>query len=297
MEPQRLGFVYGVLAYGLWGCFPLFFALLAHVDSAQVIAQRITWSMVFCALLLTALRRWSRVLRVVRDKRLVARLACTGALVGLNWWIYVAAVARGEVVASSLGYFLTPLVSVLLAHVFLGERMNRFQQSAILLALVGVGYLLVTLGSFPLVAVALAFTFAVYGLLRKQETVGPLSGLFVETLLITPVALGYLLWQSLNGQNQFLDEGLFTTALLVSGGVLTALPLLAFAAAAERLSLTIVGFMMYINPSLQFVLAITILGETVNNDQLISFSFIWLGLLVFSIGSIPRRSSKEASHV
>jgi len=291
MNPQRAGFFYGLIAYGMWGSFPLFFHLLADVMPAQVIAQRILWSMVFCTILLTVLGRWPRALAALRDKKLVAMLFCSALLVALNWWIYVAAVGRGEVVASSLGYFLTPLCSVLLARVFLKERMNRFQLAAIVLALMGVAYFVLRLGSLPSVSLALAVTFALYGLIRKKTVVGPLSGLFVETLLLTPIAIAYLLWQSTQGQNQFFSEGPRITLLLISAGVLTALPLLAFAAAAERLSLTIVGFMLYLNPSLQFIAAVTVLGETVNQDQLISFSFIWLALVVFSIGSIPKRQN------
>lgn len=289
MNPQQAGFGYGLIAYVMWGSFPLFFHLLADVDSAQVIAQRILWSMVFCAILLTVLGRWPRAIVVLKDKKLMSLLLCSALLVGANWWIYVAAVARGEVVASSLGYFLTPLCSVLLARVFLKERMNRFQVAAVALAVLGVLYLLLSVGSLPWVSLAVAVTFGLYGLVRKKTIVGPLSGLFVETLLLVPIATAYLLWQSSQGQNQFLSEGPGITFLLISAGVLTALPLLAFAAATERLSLTIVGFMMYINPSLQFVLAITVLGESINRDQLISFCFIWLALLVFSLGSLPKR--------
>ncbi len=289
MNPQRAGFAYGLVAYGMWGSFPLFFHLLAAVMPVQVIAQRILWSMVFCAFLLTVLRRWPRAMAVLRQPRQVLMLSFSAVLVGMNWWVYVAAVTRGEVVASSLGYFLTPLCSVLLARVFLGERLNKFQITALILALTGVAYFVVRLGSLPLVSLSLAVTFAVYGLVRKKVVVGPLSGFFVETLVLTPVAAVYLFWLSTQGQNQFLSEGVTTTALLVTAGVITALPLLAFAAAAERLSLSVLGFMMYINPSLQFIIAVTLLGETVNQDQLISFSFIWLALVVFTVGSLPQR--------
>lgn len=289
MNPQQLGFAYALLAYGMWGSFPLFFHLLADVSPTQVIAQRILWSLVFCAFLLTVLRRWPRAVTALRDGKLLLMLLCSALLVALNWWIYVGAVARGQVVASSLGYFITPLCSVALARLFLKEQMNRYQLIAMFLAAAGVLYFLLQVGRLPWVSLSLAITFAIYGLIRKQTKVGPLSGLFVETLLLMPLALGYLAWQSHLGSNQFLSEGAMTTTLLMCAGVLTALPLLAFAAAAERLSLTVVGFMMYINPSLQFILAITVLGETISSDQLISFSFIWVALIVFSIGSVPKR--------
>ncbi|MGB0866643.1 MAG: EamA family transporter RarD [Granulosicoccaceae bacterium] len=291
MNPQQLGFAYALLAYGMWGSFPLFFHLLAEISSTQVIAQRILWSLVFCALLLTFLRRWPRALTALRDGKLVLMLTCSALLVGLNWWIYVAAVARGEVVASSLGYFMTPLCSVALARIFLKEQMNHYQRVAIALAVVGVLYFVAKIGSLPWVSLSLAVSFAIYGLIRKQTVVGPLSGLFVETLVLAPLALGYLIWQSHLGQNQFVQNGGFITLLLISAGVLTALPLLAFAAAAERLSLTVLGFMMYLNPSLQFFFAITVLGESINRDQLISFCFIWVALIVFSLGSLPRRKA------
>lgn len=297
MTSPQLGFAYALLAYGLWGSFPLYFHLLASVPSLQVIAQRIVWSLLFCAILLTVLGRWPRARAALADKNLVLMLLCSALLVGLNWWIYVAAVARGEVVASSLGYFLTPLCSVALARVFLQERMNRYQLAAIALAGLGVLYFVLVVGSLPWVSLSLAITFAIYGLIRKQTVVGPLSGLFVETLLLVPLALAFLAWQSQLGQNQFLLQGGLTTALLVGAGVLTALPLLAFAAAAERLSLTVVGFMMYINPSLQFLFAITLLGESIDRDQLISFGFIWVALVVFSLGTLARRGGGERGGV
>ena len=293
MNPQQVGFAYAFLAYGMWGSFPLFFHLLADVSPTQVIAQRILWSMVFCAILLTVMRRWPRAVRALKDTKLLLMLLCSALLVGLNWWIYVGAVGRGEVVESSLGYFMTPLCSVALARIFLKEKMNPYQLVAIALAVVGVVYLMAKVGSLPWVSLSLAITFAIYGLIRKKTVVGPLSGLFVETLLLVPLALLYLSWQSHLGTNQFLSEGSKITLLLMSAGVLTALPLLAFAAAAERLSLTVVGFMMYINPSLQFFFAITVLGESINRDQLISFGFIWVALVVFSVGSMPKRKNKK----
>lgn len=293
MNPQQVGFANALLAYGMWGSFPLFFHLLADVSPTQVIAQRIVWSMVFCAVLLTVLRRWPRAVTALRDTKLLLMLMCSALLVAFNWWIYVGAVGRGEVVASSLGYFMTPLCSVALARIFLKEKMNTFQLVAIALAVVGVAYLMIKVGSLPWVSLSLAITFAIYGLIRKQTVVGPLSGLFVETLLLVPLALAYLGWQSHLGANQFLSEGSNITLLLMSAGVLTALPLLAFAAAAERLSLTVVGFMMYLNPSLQFFFAIFVLGETINRDQLISFCFIWVALVVFSLGSMPKRKNKK----
>ncbi len=293
MNSQQVGFAYGLIAYAMWGSFPLYFHLLADLPAIQVIAQRVFWSAVFCALLLTVLGRWPRAVTALRDKRLMVMLFCSALLVGFNWWVFVFAVGRGEVLASSLGYFMTPLCSVLLARVFLNERMNNYQWFAVALAVVAVVYLLYRIGSLPLVSLALAVSFAFYGLIRKQAKVGPLSGLFVEAMLLTPMALIYLGWLSHNSQNMFFSGEWSVSLLLIFSGVVTALPLLAFAAAAERLSLTIVGFMMYINPSLQFIIAITLLGESVSRDQLVSFALIWLALIVFSVGSVPKRGADK----
>lgn len=298
-DEQRRGWAFGIVAYSIWGSFPLYFHFLREVDATQVIAHRIVWSVVFCVLLITLLKRWERAKAALFNRRLLFTLMGSSALVGVNWLIFVAAVGRGEVLACSLGYFLTPLVSVLLAALFLKERLDGYQKAATALAIIGVLYFVLQLGVVPWVSLSLAITFGLYGLVRKTTVVGPLSGLFVETLCMAPISMAFLIWCFSQGNSQFLQQGGQSALLLIGSGILTALPLLAFAAAAQRLSLTVVGFMMYLNPILQFATAVFILREPYNMDQLVTFAIIFAALSVFSFGTLKnarqRRGEAQAS--
>jgi chloramphenicol-sensitive protein RarD len=272
----------------MWGVFPLFFHLLREIPSTEVLLHRVIWSFLFVSLLLLAMGWHVRPWRVLKTPRLMMGLLLSAFLVSFNWLVFIWAVAQGRVLESSLGYFLTPLVSVFLARFFLREVINRAQFSAILIALAGILWLLLRLGYLPWVSLLLALSFGLYGLVRKRLEVDPLTGLSVETGLLLPLALVY--WGYLLGQQQdhFMQLQPDYAWLLMASGLVTSLPLLFFAAATRRLSLTVVGFMMYINPSLQFVVALWLLDEPFNRDQLIGFCFIWVALVVFSLGSMPR---------
>ncbi len=292
------GLVYGLTAYGIWGFFPLFFNLMRDVDPPQVLMHRVIWSCLFVALLLTLRRAWQPVRQAIRNKSLLAAMLLSSLLISINWLIFIYAISQQQVLSSSLGYFLTPLVSVALALVFLGEKLDRYRALAIALAAAAIGWQIISLGELPWISLGLATSFGIYGLVRKQAPVDTLTGLFLETLILAPVAALYWVWLAEQGSSQFLTQGYDISLLLIASGVVTALPLLAFAAAAKRLSLIAVGFMMYINPTLQFLTAVWLFHEPFSQDQRISFSMIWLGLVVFSIGALkkmPRRTRVSPS--
>lgn len=278
------GVTYGLAAYTMWGCFPLFFALFEGVPAYEVLVHRIIWSSVFLAVVITLLRRWLPVKSaLVRPSKLWRVLGCA-VLIATNWGIYIYSVETHHVLQASLGYFLTPLVNVALGMLVLREQMSRLQGVAVGLAGVGILVQLVLLGSVPWITLVLATTFGTYGLLRKQVELDGLSGLFVETLLLLPVGLLALGWLSAEGMSHFMSDGRATT-LLVASGIVTALPLLAFAGAARRLRLSTVGFLMYINPSLQFFIALFVFDEPLSQIQLVSFSLIWTALALYSWSS------------
>ena len=287
------GLLFGLLAYGMWGVFPLFFHQLRFIPSTEVLMHRIIWSFVFVLSIVLIIGSSKRLLPAMIKPRLRRGLLFSSLLVSFNWLVYIWAVSNGRVLESSLGYFLTPLVSVFLAHVFLKEALNASQLSAILLAACGVLWLLLRLGYLPWVSLALAISFGLYGLLRKQLNVDSLTGLTVETALLLPFALIFWAYLLAQGQSHFYFNGWKDSLLLMASGMVTALPLLFFASATKKLSLTVVGFMMYINPSLQFLLALFVLDEAFNADQLIGFCFIWLALIIFTLGSISAHKEQH----
>lgn len=294
---QLAGIGFGLLAYGIWGFFPLFFRQLSHVAPMDVLSNRAVWACVFVGLLLTLKRNWGKVLAVFRRPRQFAMLALAALLVGSNWLMFLWAVAHQQVVASSLGYFLTPLVNVLLGLLVLKERLNRLEWISVGFALAAIANEIITLGSLPWVSLFLAATFGSYGLVRKQVPVDALSGLWLETLAMLPVCGIYALWMAQDGHQVFVAADLATALLLVGAGIITALPLMAFAAATQRLDLATVGMLMYINPTMQFLTAIWIFGEPMQNERLVSFALIWIGLFVFSWSMWQKYRQPATGHV
>lgn len=277
------GIGFGLLAYLIWGFFPLYFRQLSAVPPMDVLSHRAVWACVFVGVLLTLRARWANVAAILRAPRQLAMLALAALLVGSNWLVFLWAVANQQVVASSLGYFLTPLVNVLLGLLVLKESLNRLEWLSVGLAVAAIGNEIATLGSLPWVSLFLAATFGTYGLVRKQVPVDALSGLWLETLCMLPVCGLYLLLFSPTGMAGFQHFSGFTAALLIGAGILTAMPLMAFAAATQRLDLATVGMLMYINPTMQFLTAIFIFDEPFQPARLLSFGLIWLGLAVFSV--------------
>ncbi|PXX95299.1 EamA family transporter RarD [Halomonas sp. LBP4] len=275
------GVAFGLTAYVLWGCFPLFFALFEGVPAFEVLIHRVIWSCVFLVGLVTLLGRWSPIRQALRKPHRLGRVLGGALLIALNWGLYIYAVETRQVFQASLGYFMTPLVNVALGMLVLREVMHRLQAVAVGLAALAIVIQLVLLGELPWISLALALSFGTYGLLRKQVPLDGLSGLFVETLLLLPLGLLALTWLDRTGLSHFLGAT-DVTLLLVASGVVTALPLLAFAGAARRLRLATLGFLMYLNPSIQFFIALLVFREPLSPVQLGTFLLIWVGLALYS---------------
>lgn len=280
---QAAGVAMGAGAFVLWGLMPLYWHALHAVPSLQIVLHRIVWGTVFVCgwLLLRKGAGWWRA--VAAQPRKVAWLAVSGMLIACNWGLYIWAVNSGHVVETSLGYFINPLINVLIGVVFLRERPAPLQWLAILIALAGVLWLTFNFGNFPWIALLLALSFALYGVIRKQVAVDSVVGLGVESAYLFLPALVWLLWMEAHGQGGFIASyGWKLDALLVIGGLLTALPLVGFAYAVRRISLTAVGLLQYIAPTLQFLLGVLVFGEVFDRARAIGFGFIWLALLVFA---------------
>lgn len=287
------GVAYGLGAYLIWGCFPLFFSLFEGIPAWEVLIHRVIWSCLFLVGLISVLGRWAPVREALAQPRRLGRVLACAVLIGANWGIFIYAVETRQVFQASLGYFLTPLVNVALGMAVLHERMAPLQRWAVVLAGVAIVIQFVLLGALPWITLSLALTFGTYGLLRKQISLDGVSGLFVETLLLFPFGLAAVGWLVHSGGSHFLDDRLQST-LLVASGVVTALPLLAFAGAARRLRLATLGFLMYVNPTMQFVTALLIFNEPLSTPQLATFVLIWIGLALYSWSAWRMRPRVQA---
>ncbi|MCG6657181.1 EamA family transporter RarD [Halomonas campisalis] len=284
------GVTYGLAAYVMWGCFPLFFALFEGVPAFEILIHRVLWSCLFLIGVVSLLRRWGPVrLALAEPQRLWRVLGCA-VLIAVNWGVYIYAVETRQVFQASLGYFLTPLVNVALGLLVLRERMAGLQRIAVLIAALAIAIQLVLLGKVPWIGLILALSFGTYGLLRKQVPLDGLSGLFVETLLLLPLALMALTWLSMAELSNFFSAP-NASLLLMASGVVTALPLLAFAGAARRLRLATLGFLMYLNPTIQFFIALLVFREPLVPVQLASFMMIWASLALYSWSAWQSRAS------
>ena len=285
---SKTGPLYAVLAYGSWGLLPIYWKFFSQVSAIEVLSHRMLWSLVFLGLILTVQGRLAELRKLPR--RQLLWLLVTALLLSVNWGLYIYGVNTDRVVETSLGYFINPLVSVMLGFVFLRERLHRGQQVAVILAAIGVGYFIWQFGAVPWIALGLAGTFALYGLLRKVVAVAPMVGLAVETALITPLVLLLIVYWSAAGTASFgSSPGL--TLLFIGAGVATSMPLLWFNNAAKRLSLSTLGFFQYVAPSMQLLLGVFLYQEPFTQTHLISFSCIWAALLIYSSTSLLQTKS------
>ena len=275
------GVVYALAAYVIWGLFPLYFKALEQVPSLQILAHRMAWSLLFVALLLIVLKRWAWIKLLREQPAVLARFALSAVLLSANWGIYIWAVNSNHVVDASLGYYINPLVNVALGSVLLHERLRLLQWFALLIAAVGVSVMAVEVGHIPWISLSLALTFGSYALLRKTAPLGALEGLAVETAVLFPLAAAYLFWLSAQGTNAFASADLSTRALLVAAGPITTIPLLLFAAGARRMSMTLLGVLQYITPSLQLALGVWLYHEPFSSAKVFGFGLVWMGLAVF----------------
>ena len=279
------GSLLAVAAYGLWGFAPIYWKQLRALPAGELLAHRVLGSLAIGLLLVAATRRWRELAGVLRSRRRVLPIVASSLLIALNWLIFIEAVNTGHVLATSLGYFLNPLVSVLLGVVFLGERLTHGQIVAVAIGAAGVVYWAVDLGEPPWVALTLAASFGLYGLVRKLAAVGPLEGLTLETGLLMPVALAYLAQRAAQGVLTLPQEDLGLTAFLAGAGVITAAPLLCFTSAARLLPLSALGFFQYLAPSISFLIAVGLYREPFGRAQAIAFACVWAALAVFSLAT------------
>lgn len=285
---MRFGMLAGVGTYIIWGVVPIFFKQINTIPAGEVIAHRVMWSLLFMALYLFFTQGFATVKTVLRAPRQLIRIAIAALLVGTNWLIFVYGVNEGRILETSLGYFILPLLNVALGVIVLNEKLRRFQWLAVGLAAIGVTIEAIRVGGLPWISLSLAATFGFYGLMRKQLPLDSANGLFLETACMTPLALGYLIWLSLNGQSHF-GATMQVDLLLAATGLVTAIPLLLFAIAARRLPLSTIGFLQYIAPSISFMIAIFLYHEPMDAHRALGFAMIWAALVVYSIDMLRSR--------
>jgi chloramphenicol-sensitive protein RarD len=275
------GILKGIAVYILWGFFPIYWKMLHQVPALQVIGNRIVWSFLLMAAVLFFTHQWTSFRLAAASPRIIGIYSIAAVLLTINWLVYVWGVNSGFIVETSLGYFINPLVSVMLGVFFLHERLRITQWIPIVIAALGVAYLTYAYGRLPWIALTLAFTFGFYGLVKKLAPLGAMYGLTLETGIVFPIALVYLLVVGLRGSGAFLQEGPLTTLLLIGAGPVTTVPLLLFASAAKEIPLTIVGLLQYIAPTLQFLIGVFIYKESFDRSLLVGFIIIWIALIFF----------------
>jgi chloramphenicol-sensitive protein RarD len=272
----------GIAAFSLWGLIPIYWKLLKTVPATEIIAHRFVWTSVFLVSLLTWQRRWDEVKITLRSRRALIYCFASGLMIAINWLQFIWAVNVGRVIETSLGYFMTPLVNVLFGAIFLRERLTRLQFASVLLAAGGVLNLTFGYGRFPWIAVGLCFSFGLYGLLRKKSGTGAITGLFFETILLVPLAIAYLFFLRAHHTLVFAQGGWWLSTVLISTGVVTAVPLIWFGYAARYLQLTTVGFLQYLAPTGSFFLGVFLYHEPFTRGHLITFGCIWIALAIFT---------------
>lgn len=282
------GVWYGVAAYGIWGIFPLYFAALRPAGAWEILAHRIAWTLLFCAIVIAVRRDVGWLRPLLARRRTLAGIAVAALLIAVNWLVYVAAVTAGHVTDASLGYFLNPLVTVALGVVVLRETLRPMQAVAVLIGAAGAAYLSLTGGSMPAITITLAVTFALYGLTKKRlgATLPALHGLTMETVILAPAAVALLVWVTSTNLSTYVGQGAWHTTLLSLTGVATAIPLLFFAAAARRIPLVTIGLLQFMTPGLQLASGVLLLGEHMTPTRWVGFGIVWLALLVLTFDSV-----------
>lgn len=284
---MKTGVLYAVIAYLIWGLFPIYWKNLQGVGADEILANRVLWSFVFMVLLITVTKKWKKLIGVLSsfktNKKQGLMLFVASLLVSCNWFIYIWAVNADQIIETSLGYYINPLVSVLLGMIVLKEKLTKTQYVSVGLAAIGVIILTFSHGSFPWIALSLAFTFGLYGLAKKLISIDSSIGLTLETLFITPIALMYIAYLFVKGDHAFLAVSPQLDLLVILSGVLTAVPLLFFAKGAQRIPLSMLGFIQYMTPTLTLILGVFVYDEPFTTTHLLSFLFIWAALSIYSL--------------
>ena len=293
----KKGVLLAIGAYTMWGIAPIYFKTITFVPALEILSHRVIWSFFFLAIIIHFSHQWRNVVSIFQSKSKMLYLIATALLIGANWLIFIWAINANHMLDASLGYYINPLINVVFGMLFLGERLRKLQWFAVALAAIGVAIQIVVFGSVPVVAFALAISFAFYGLLRKKVSVNGQTGLFIETLVLIPAALIYLAWFADSATSSMANNELNLNVLLISAGIVTTLPLLCFTGAATKLKLSTLGFFQYIGPSLMFLLAVLIYGEAFSTDKAITFTFIWGALVVFSYDGLTQVRKRSATIV
>ena len=293
----KSGILFAIAAYTMWGIAPLYFKLIGQVPAMEILMHRIVWSVLVLVVLVGITGKFEKVKQAVFNPKVMQVLLISGVLLAANWFIFIWAINNNHLLDASLGYYINPLLNIFLGRLFLGERLRRLQKVAVGLALFGVVYFIVSYGQLPWVALALAGTFGVYGLLRKQVAVDSLPGLLVESSLLLPPAIVYWVWFAGEWSNMLTNDSTLNVTLICAGIVTTA-PLLCFTAAAKRIMFSTLGFFQYIGPSIMFVLAAAVYDEPLDGNKIVMFGFVWLALGLFSYDSLRqyRKIRKALKH-
>lgn len=291
---QKIGLFFALSAFIMWGLAPMYFKQLLHIDAKEILAHRIFWSVLFLISITLMSKQFHKVLSVFKQPKLLFMLMFSTVLLGLNWGVFIWSVNNNHMLDASLGYYINPLFNVVLGYFFLQERLRQRQGAAVILALAGVIIQLVAFGSIPVIALFLACSFALYGLIHKKVHVESLPGLLIEATLLLPAALLYWYFMPATSTSNLLNNSVSSNALIVGLGIVTTLPLLCFTAAAKRLRYSTIGFIQYIGPSLMFILAVALYDETLALKDIITFGCIWAGLILFTWDSL-RHSIKQTN--
>ena len=295
LTENQKGLLYALCCYLLWGLFPLYWYPLTHsgIDAGQLLAQRIVWSALFSVVLVAVFKQTHVLLDALRRPKTLLVFTCSATAIGLNWLIFLWAISNNHVLEASLGYFISPLFSMLLGRLFFNEHFNRIQLAAIVLAAIGIFWLALPAGQVPWVALLLTLTFGLYGLLRKTAPLDALPGLALETLLLLPFALAYLGWLAQQGQLVFGSLPPLLLATLIGSGIVTTVPLLLFAAGARRISMSDLGIIQYVSPTIQFLLGLFLFGEAFDVSRFIGYGWVWLGVAVYLFGIWHQQRGKR----
>ena len=285
---NNLGLIYAFSAYIWWGFIPVFWKQLDHISSAEIVMHRMVWSCVIVLVMIMFMRQWREFSALFSQPKVMLRLLIASALMTINWGVFIWAVNSGYLVETSMGYFINPLINVLFGVLFFAERLRKGQMFALFIAFVGVLYLVLTFGAFPWISFTLAITFALYSVTKKSITVPAAHGMGLETLFFIVPAIAYLIYIEANGSGQFTASA-FNASMLVLGGLFTLIPLLLFAAAAKKVTMTVLGMTQYIGPSLQLLIGVFIYNEPFGSERMIAFGLIWLALAVYSADQIRHR--------
>ena len=280
---MQTGIFFAAAAYFMWGLLPLYLKMLKAVPALEILLHRMSWSLVFLLIVLAWRSQWSWLKPAVQDRRVLLRFLASASVLSINWFLYIWSVNAGRVVDASLGYFINPLVNVMFGYFLLHERLRAGQWTAVAIAAAGVLWLTVQAGQLPWIGLTLAASFGTYGLLRKTAPLGALEGLSLETMILTPFAVGYLIWLAIHGESGFVNDGSHMRALLAAAGPITAIPLLLFAAGARRIPMSLLGLLQYIGPTLQMALGVFLWHEAFTEAKLIGFVLIWSALVIYTL--------------